>query len=46
METKNRIIYEAPETEVVELKFDGTLCQVICQSVNTKMDGEFVEEDI
>lgn len=46
METKSRFFYKAPETEVVELKFDGILCQSINGTTSATMDGSFIEEDI
>ena len=35
METKNRARYEAPTTEVLEVKFEG----IICQSVRSMRSG-------
>jgi len=44
METKNRIFYEAPTAEIVELKFDGILCQSIPGGASATMSGTF--EDV
>ena len=41
MKEKTEEQYEAPETIVTELRFEG----IICQSVNATMDGEFDEFD-
>jgi hypothetical protein len=46
METKNRIFYEAPATEVVDLRFNGILCESINGTTSASMDGTFVEESI
>lgn len=43
MKAKNRIFYEAPATAVVELKFEGIICQ---SNVNATMDGVFSVETI
>ncbi len=44
METKNRIVYEAPTAEIVELKTHGIICA--SDEVTTRMDGTFTEVDI
>jgi hypothetical protein len=44
METKNRIVYEAPTAEIVELKFDGILC--FSDQASASMNGTFTEETI
>lgn len=46
METKNRIYYEAPATEVVELRINGILCESINGTTSASMDGTFREVDI
>ena len=42
MKTKHNELYEAPITEVVEVKQEG----VICASVNATVNGTFEEETI
>ncbi len=44
MKTKHNELYEAPITEVVELKYEGVICT--SGDVNATMNGVFSEEDI
>ena len=44
METKNRIFYEAPTAEIMELKTHGIICA--SGEVTTTMDGTFTDVDI
>lgn len=46
METKNRISYEAPAMEVLELETKGIICNSIPGEVTTTMDGSFTEVDM
>ena len=43
METTRKEQYEAPMAEVMELKYEGIICQ---SEVAATMDGVFVEETI
>lgn len=44
MKTKHNELYEAPITEVVEVKQEGVIC--ISGDVNATMNGTFEEETI
>ena len=44
MKTKHNELYEAPITEVVEVKQEGVICT--SGEVNATMNGVFSEEDI
>ena len=43
MKTKHNELYEAPITEVVEVKQEGVIC---ASDVNATMNGTFEEETI
>lgn len=42
MKTKHNELYEAPITEVLEVKYEGVICA--SGEVNATMDDTFVEE--
>ena len=44
--TKVKKLYEAPATTVVQLKFNGILCQSIPGGASASMNGTFEEIDI
>lgn len=44
MELKHKELYQSPVTIVVELKFEGIICQ--SDNVGATMNGDFSEETI
>lgn len=46
MKTTPKERYEVPTAEVVELKYDGIICNSIPGEASVTMDGTFVEEYI
>ena len=43
MELKHKELYQSPVTIVVELKFEGIICQ---SPVDATIEGVFIEENI
>lgn len=43
MELKHKELYQSPVTIVVELKFEGIICQSL---VDATIEGVFIEENI